>query len=171
MNKKRLLSVIKWGGIVCILLTFVAWHIKDVPQRPSSEEGFIQDMQLAFDDIYKMRKSGRSVQETHQRLVHYHVKFSANYPIYYDWWLQDALYDAPEDPHKWYWEESFAAALNIRLAEHKQSVCTTSSQRLPSLSIPSCALCAHRSMPIPRVCRMLVTSLTSTLAVRCVAPG
>ena len=118
MNKKSLLSVIKWGGVVCILLTFIAWHIKDVPQQPSSADGFIKDMQLAFDDIRKMRDEGRSVEDTHRRLVHYHLKFTESYPVYYDWWLQDALYDAPNDPHKWYWEHSLSVALNVRLIAH-----------------------------------------------------
>ena len=120
MKRPSWLNLVKWCGVATILLTFVAGQSKDSKHKPDTTENFIAEMLNAHSDIQQMRKENKTVQQIHQRLVEYHLQFTRNYPIYYDWWLQDATYDAPEDPHKWYWCNDFATALSIRMANHKQ---------------------------------------------------
>ena len=123
MGKMRLLRVFKWGGVLLSLLVFVAWQAKDAKRNVvAADQEIIVEMQKAFDDIRAMRDKGESVENIHRRLVHYHLEFTKNHPIFYDWWLQDALYDAPDDPHKWYWEQNLAVALNVRLIAHDLEV-------------------------------------------------
>ena len=144
MKTTGFVSIVKWCGVLLVLFTLVAWQTKENKHTPDMTSGFIVEMQKAYNDIKQMRKEGKTVHQIHQRLVEYHLQFTRNYPIYYDWWLQDAMYDAPEDPHKWFWCGDFAAALSIRLANHKQPAVENTPEAVDKAFKQYMKLCVER---------------------------
>lgn len=111
--------MVKLCGVLSILCALVAWQAKDLKHNSvDNVDEFIVEMQRAFDEVKAVRDRGGSVGEVHQNLVRHHIRLSRNYPIFYDWWLQDGEKDRPGDPHKWMWEADLASGVKIRLALH-----------------------------------------------------
>lgn len=80
--------------------------------KPGDVEAFAKAIQEAFvqntESGLSHEESDRLKRDTHRQLAH-------NFPIYYDWWLQDG-------EHVQWFNNSFITQLNIRLAKHQLSV-------------------------------------------------
>lgn len=89
MIRSKLIKWLKWGLACCMLVPFLAWQAKDTSFQPTDTKGFIAEMQKQFAEVQTIKKKEnhreeleRKVRDTHRMLMH-------DYPVYYDWWLQD----------------------------------------------------------------------------------
>lgn len=76
-------------GICLVLLLLTSCQPSDRKDlRPTDPQGFVATMQDKFETIKKARETATKdsvkqlIKDTHLSLYH-------NYPVYYDWWLQD----------------------------------------------------------------------------------
>ena len=121
MKRIKCLSIVKWGGVICILLTLVAWQMQDGKHQPASVDDFIVELQRAFSDVRKLQADQTDESAVRRQMVEHHIRLSRRYPIYYDWWLQDGK---NEDPHEWFGQGTLNDAISQRLAKHnKKGVC------------------------------------------------
>ena len=100
----------KWGVACCVLFTIVAWQTKDTSFQPTDTKSFITEMQKQFADVQAIREKEDHKEELENKIKEAHQVLMKNYPVYYDWWLQDGR------NVNWF-KGSFSQQLSRRLGE------------------------------------------------------
>ena len=117
MIRSKLIKWLKWGLACCMLVPFLAWQAKDTSFQPTDTKGFIAEMQKQFAEVQTIKKKEnhreeleRKVRDTHRMLMH-------DYPVYYDWWLQDGndAKDIKDGKDVNWFRGSFSRQLSLRM--------------------------------------------------------
>ena len=117
MIRSKLIKSLKWGLACCMLVPLLAWQAKDTSFQPTDTKGFIAEMQKQFAEVQTIKKKEnhreeleRKVRDTHRMLMH-------DYPVYYDWWLQDGndAKDIKDGKDVNWFRGSFSRQLSLRM--------------------------------------------------------
>ena len=100
----------KWGVACCVLFTIVAWQTKNTSFQPMDAKSFINEMQKQFAEIQVIKQKEDHKEELENKIKEAHRILMKNYPVYYDWWLQDGR------NVNWF-KGSFSQQLSRRLGE------------------------------------------------------
>lgn len=197
MIRSKLIKWLKWGLACCMLVPFLAWQAKDTSFQPTDTKGFIAEMQKQFAEVQTIKKKEnhreeleRKVRDTHRMLMH-------DYPVYYDWWLQDGndAKDIKDGKDVNWFRGSFSRQLSLRMQKLNITTAVNDNpgkyrSRFPVLSESvrekTCRTsgnfhcqsgrdcfyevperCVLLSLPIPKAFPMPVQSATTLQAVRC----
>ena len=177
MIRSKLIKWLKWGLACCMLVPFLAWQAKDTSFQPTDTKGFIAEMQKQFAEVQTIKKKEnhreeleRKVRDTHRMLMH-------DYPVYYDWWLQDGndAKDIKDGKDVNWFRGSFSRQLSLRMQKLNITTAVNDNPNVWKLSLPisrrlflrSSDRCVLLSLPIPKAFPMPVQSATTLQAVRC----
>ena len=128
MIRSKLIKWLKWGLACCMLVPFLAWQAKDTSFQPTDTKGFIAEMQKQFAEVQTIKKKEnhreeleRKVRDTHRMLMH-------DYPVYYDWWLQDGndAKDIKDGKDVNWFRGSFSRQLPVLSESVREKTCRTS---------------------------------------------
>ena len=178
MIRSKLIKWLKWGMVCCMLVPFLAWQAKDTSFQPTDTKGFIAEMQKQFAEVQTIKKKEnhreeleRKVRDTHRMLMH-------DYPVYYDWWLQDGndAKDIKDGKDVNWFRGSFSRQLSLRM--QKLNITTAVNDTPESIEaafqsyLKACERrraerCVLLSLLIPKAFPMPVPSATTLQAVRC----